>query len=65
MQKNRQVLRLHPEAHNQGRLQGPVTRAGAKKLPGKDPVLGIRCSLVAVLRLSVILSLNLYFVSEV
>ena len=42
-----------------------MTRAGAKELPGKDPALGIRYSLVAVLRLSIILSLNLYFVSEV
>ena len=56
---------LHPETHSQGWLQGPVTRAGAQELPGKDPELGIRCSLVAVLRLSIILSLNLYFVSEV
>ena len=50
---------------HQGWLQGPVTRAGAQELPGKDPALGIRYSLVAVLRLSIILSLNLYFVSEV
>ena len=25
---------LHPEAHSQGWLQGPVTWAGAKELPG-------------------------------
>lgn len=65
MHENRQVLHLHPEAHSQGWLQGPVTRADAKDPRGKDPALGIRCSLVAVLRLSITLSLNLYFVSEV
>ena len=54
MHENRQVLHLHPKAHSQGWLQGPVTRAGAKDPRGKDPALGIRCSLVAVLRLSII-----------
>ena len=30
------------KAHSQGWLQGPVTRAGAQELPGKDPALGIQ-----------------------
>lgn len=71
------VHRLEPSAKEQtgpaftsrgpqsGLASGACDQGRYKGAPGKDPVLGTRCSLVAVLRLSIILSLNLYLVSEV